>query len=145
MKKEVVKLTTLLSPNITIITLIKRPIPEIQTSSIVVDISWRASPPRRFMLRRCRSDYAVLRWEVLHRDQSLQERTHTHTHALVKCSFVSGGSHNTTGSTLALLTAAPRLPQAAKQKGLRAGLMLANEMKHIKYAVKKQRHSPALA
>lgn len=79
-------------------------------------------------------DYTVLRWEVLHRDQSLQK--HTHTHTLVKCRFVSGGSHNTIGSTQALLTAAPRLLQAAEQKSLRVCLMLANEMKHIKYAFK---------
>lgn len=63
-------------------------------------------------------------------------KAHTGTHTLVKCSFVSGGSHNTIGSTLALFTAVPRLLQAAEQKSLRVGLMLANEMKHIKYAVK---------
>lgn len=54
---------------------------------------------------------------------------------IVQCSFVSGGSHNAIASTLALFTAAPRL-QAAEQKSLRVGLILANEMKHIKYAVK---------
>lgn len=56
-------------------------------------------------------DYAVLRWEVLHRDQSLQERTHLLNAALCLVEV-------TIGSTLALLTAAPCLLQAAEQKGL---------------------------